>query len=125
LLDDGFNLKPVPMARSIFKKIYLTKEDPISDKHVQEAADSYVKVYLNYKMTAKEEKLLTNLFECSIKTDVIDLRILLEEDDSDVAEEDFMEIFNGFMELQEDLDEDIKAGVTNLMKKTYSEALED
>jgi hypothetical protein len=50
---------------------------------------------------------------------------LLEEDDSDVAEEDFMEIFNGFMELQEDLDEDVKAGVTDLMKKTYSEALEN
>jgi hypothetical protein len=75
-------------------------------------------------MTAKEEKLLTNLFECSIKTGVIDLRVLLEEDDSDVAEEDFMTIFTGFMELQEDIDADVKAGVTKLMKKTYSEALE-
>jgi DNA repair exonuclease SbcCD nuclease subunit len=124
-LEDGFELTPVPMARSIYKKIYLTKSDPISDKHIQEAANSYVKVYLNYKMTAKEEKLLTNLFECAIKTDVIDLRVLLEEDDSDVAEEDFMEIFNGFMELQEDLDGDVKTGVTDLMKKTYSEALEN
>lgn len=124
-VGDGFELTPVPMARSIFKKIYLTKEDPISDKHIQEATDSYVKVYLNYKMTAKEEKFLTNLFECAIKADVIDLRMLLEEDDSDVAEEDFMEIFNGFMELQEDIDDELKAGVTKLMKKTYNEALEN
>jgi DNA repair exonuclease SbcCD nuclease subunit len=123
-LEDGFELTPVPMARPIFKKIYLTKDSKISQEHIDIATDSYVKVYLSYKMTTKEEKLLSNLSDCAIKSDVIDLRLLLEEDDSDVANEDFMEIFNGFMELQEELDPDLKAGVTKLIKKTYSEALE-
>jgi DNA repair exonuclease SbcCD nuclease subunit len=125
VVEDGFaDIKSVPMARSIFKKIYLTKDSKISKEHIEYATDSYVKIYLSYKMTAKEEKLLSNLSECAIKCDVIDLRLLLEEDDSDVANEDFMEIFNGFMELQEELDPDLKAGVIKLIKTTYSEALE-
>jgi DNA repair exonuclease SbcCD nuclease subunit len=123
VVEDGFELKPVPMARSIFKKVYLTKDDPITQENVDSITDCYAKVYLNYKMTAKEEKLLSKMKDCAIKVDVIDLRLLLEEDDSDVAEEDFMEIFTGFMEIQEELDEDLKAGITKLIKKTYSEAL--
>lgn len=124
-VEDGFELKPRPMARSIFKKIYLTKDKPISKEDVETATDCYVKVYLNYKMMAKDEKILSNLFEHAIKADVIDMRLLLDEpDDQDVENEDFMDIFNGFMEVQEELDPDLKAGVIKLMKKTYSEALE-
>jgi len=120
-----FELTPVPMARPIFKKIYLTKDEPISKKHVEIATDCYVKVYLNYKMMAKDEKILSNLIECAIKADIIDMRLLLDEpDDRDVEDEDFMEIFNGFMDAQEELDPDLKSSVIDLIKKTYSEALE-
>jgi DNA repair exonuclease SbcCD nuclease subunit len=124
LLEDGFKLKPVPMARPVFTKIYLTKDEPISKEHIERATDCYTKVYLNYKMTAKEDKLLSSLIEAAYSADVIDLRMLLEEDDGNIAEEDFMDIFMGFMELQEDLDEDLKTGVVKLIKKTYHEALE-
>jgi DNA repair exonuclease SbcCD nuclease subunit len=124
VVEENFVLKPVPMTRQIFKKIHLTKEEPISQEIVDSAVKCYVKVYLSYKMTAKEEKLLSKMADCAIKVDVIDLRLILDESDHDVAEEDFLEIFNGFMELQEDLDAELKAGVIKLMKKTHSEALE-
>jgi DNA repair exonuclease SbcCD nuclease subunit len=121
---DDFDLKQVPMARSIFKKIYLTADKPITKKHVESAADCYVKVYLNYKMKAKDEKLLSKLMESAIKCDVIDISLLLDApDDGDVDNEDFMEIFEGYMEIQDDLDADLKAGVIKLMKETYNEAL--
>ena len=120
-----FGLTPVPMARTIFKKIHLSKEKPITKGHVDVAADSYVKVYLNYKMTAKDEKILSNLIDCAIKADVIDMRLLLDApDDQDIGNEDFLEIFSGYMEIQEELDPDLKAGVATLIKKTYHEALE-
>lgn len=121
---DDFVLAQLPMARSIFKKIYLTGEEPITQKHVDEAADCYVKVYINYKMKAKDEKLLSKLMENAIKCDVIDTRLLLDApDDDDIGDEDFLEIFGGYMELQEDLDDDLKAGVAKLVKETYHEAL--
>jgi DNA repair exonuclease SbcCD nuclease subunit len=124
VVEDGFELSPVPITRQIFKKIYLTKEEPITQEIIDSVADCYVKVYLSYKMTAKEDKLLSKLLDCAINVDVIDLRLLLEEDGRDVTEEDFLEIFNGFMELQEDLDEELKTAVSNLIQKTYNEALE-
>ena len=90
---------------------------------IKEVDDCYVKVYINYKMSAKDEKLLSKLQECAIKCDVIDTRILLDApDDEDIADEDFLEIFEGYMEIQEDLDPDLKKGVINLMKETYNEA---
>lgn len=124
LVKENFNMVAVPMTRQIYKKIHLSKESPISQEIVDSAADCYVKVYLSYKMMAKDEKLLSKMADCAIKVDIIDLRLLLDEDDRDVTEEDFLEIFNGFMEIQEDLDPDLKAAITKLMKKTYSEALE-
>lgn len=124
LAPDDFDLKEVPMARSIFKKIYLTADKPITKKHVESAADCYVKIYLNYKMMAKDEKLLSKLMESAIKCDVIDTSLLLDApDDGDVDNEDFMEIFEGYMEIQDDLDADLKSGVIKLMKETYDEAL--
>lgn len=121
-----FELTPVPMARPIFKKIYLTEDKPITPDHVDSATDSYVKIYLNYKMKAKDEKLLTKLQEGAIKCDVVDMRLLLEAPgDEEVENEDFLEIFDGFMELQDELDADLKEGVTRLIKKTYNEAMQN
>jgi DNA repair exonuclease SbcCD nuclease subunit len=120
---DKFDLTPVPMARQIFKKVHLTKEEPITQEIIDSVAKCYVKVYLSYKMTLKEDKLLSKMVDNAIKVDVIDLRLILDEDAGDVSEEDFLEIFNGFMELQEDLDVDLKAAVIKLIKKTYNEAL--
>ena len=123
--EDLSEITPIPMARSIFKKVYLTDENKISKKDVDAAFDSYVKVYINYKMMAKDEKLLSNLIENAIKVDVIDMRLLLDApDDEDIANEDFLEIFNGYMDIQEELDADLKAGVTELINTTYKEALE-
>jgi DNA repair exonuclease SbcCD nuclease subunit len=124
-IEPGFaDVVPVPMTRQIYKKIHLSKESPITQEIVDSAADCYVKVYLGYKTTAKEDKLLSKMADCAIKVDIIDLRLLLDEDDANIQEEDFLEIFNGFMEIQEDLDPDLKAAVTKLMKTTYNEALE-
>lgn len=124
-VDSEFDLTPVPMARSIFKKMYLTENEPISAEHVKNAVDSYVKVYLSYKMKAKDEKLLSNLIDGAIKADVVDMRLLLDApDDRDVEDEDFLEIFDGYMEIQEELDPDLKVGVSTLIRKTYQEALE-
>lgn len=118
-----FVIKQLPMARSIFKKMYFTEEKPITKQAVDDAEDCYVKVYINYKMSAKDEKLLSNLMESAIKCSVIDTRLLLDAPDDDIAEEDFLEIFEGYMELQDDLDGDLKDGVMKLMKETYHEAL--
>ncbi len=124
-VGDGFEITPVPMARSIYKKIYLTEDNKISQDIVDSVADCYVIVYLNYKMKAKDEKILSKMYDCAINVDVIDMRLMLEApDDQEVADEDFLEIFNGFMDIQDDLDDDLKAGITDLMKKTYNEALE-
>jgi DNA repair exonuclease SbcCD nuclease subunit len=124
LVKEDFNMVAVPMTRQIYKKIHLSKKVPISQEIVDSAADCYVKVYLNYKMTKKEEKLLSKMADCGIKVDIIDLRLLLDEDDGNIKEEDFLEIFNGFMEIQEELDPDLKTAISVLMKTTYNEALE-
>ena len=64
------------------------------------------------------------MMESAIKCDVIDTSLLLDApDDGDVDNEDFMEIFEGYMEIQDDLDADLKSGVIKLMKETYDEAL--
>jgi hypothetical protein len=125
LETNPFLLKKRTVVRSIFKKIYLTETEPITEDHVAQAEDCYVKIYLNYKMKAKDEKILTKLQESAIKCDVIDMRLLLEAPgDEDIADEDFIEIFDGFMDLQEDLDPELKTGVSDLIKKTYNEALQ-
>jgi len=117
-------LKAVPMARSIFKKFYFSVGKPIDNEAIEQAKDCYVKVYINYKMKAKEEKLLSKLIESAIKCDVIDMSLLLDApDDGEVTNEDFMEIFEGYMEIQDELDDDLKSGVIQLMKETYNEAL--
>jgi DNA repair exonuclease SbcCD nuclease subunit len=122
--DGQFKISKLAMARSIFKKMYFTEEKPITKEAVDEAADCYVKIYINYKMKAKDEKLLSKLMESAIKCDVIDTRLLLDApDDEDIGDEDFIEIFEGYMELQEDLDDDLKSGVMTLMKETYNEAI--
>ena len=121
--DGNFVTTQLPMARSIFKKLYLTEERPLTKTDVDEAADCYLKVYINYKMSAKDEKLLSKLMESAIKCNVIDTRLLLDAPDGEIVDEDFLEIFEGYMSLQEDLDADLKSGVMKLMKETYFEAL--
>ena len=118
--------KPVPSSRQLFQKFHFDKANPITEEYIEHAKDCYVKVYLDYKLKKKEEMILSKLMESAIKCDVINNTILLEGlmDDEEISmSEDFIEIFKGYMDLQEDLEPKLKKGVMKLIKQTYAEAL--
>jgi DNA repair exonuclease SbcCD nuclease subunit len=124
----GWSFAEYHSSRQIFRKFHFDADNPITDEHIEQAKECYVKVYLNYKLKKKEEMILSKLMESAIKCDVINNLILLENsmDDEEISmSEDFIEIFEGYMELQDDLDKKLKAGVMKLIKSTYAEALKE
>jgi DNA repair exonuclease SbcCD nuclease subunit len=115
-------------SRQIFRKFHFDKDNPITEAHIKHSQECFVKVYLDYKLKKKEEMILSKMMESAITCDVINNTILLEnsmDGDEISMSEDFLETFEGYMELQEDLDKQLKAGVMKLIKSTYAEALKE
>lgn len=124
----GWTFAEYHSSRQIFRKFHFDKDNPITEDFIEHAKDCYVKVYLDYKLKKKEEMILSKIMESAIKCDVINNLILLEGsmDDEEISmSEDFIETFEGYMDLQEDLDHQLKAGVMDLIKTTYAEALKE
>lgn len=114
-------------SRKIYRKLTVDKDNPLDKVDLDIYKDCYLKVYLNVKIPKKQEKILSKLKTDAIKCDVIDNTILLQalaEDENVSASEDVIEILEGFMELQDDIDKKYKKGITNLLKSVYSESIE-
>lgn len=114
------NVEFIKSDISIFKKILIGKN--FSFDSVKEVKDSYLKIYINRKLTTKENVLLGELVSRNIAYQLIDNTVLEEiEDDITVKSEDFFEIVDSCVKSQGNIIEKDKVEVINLINTFYND----
>lgn len=130
-LDKGFHVLDaetdgVEFVRSddvIFHKILIGKN--FSFDSVKDLRDCFLKVYVNRKLSTKENGLLGELVTRNISYEIIDNTVLgdLADDDSVVESEDFKEIVTACIDSQEMSDAD-KEAVGSLINEYHAEMIQ-
>jgi DNA repair exonuclease SbcCD nuclease subunit len=109
----------IPNEREIYKKIIIDENfdhPPISDYQ-----DCFVKVFINCDTESKTDKWVAKLLENVISYEIINNSIILDDiKNLQVENEDFIEILKGFMEEQENMLDEDKEMVVEMLTDVYN-----
>lgn len=106
----------------IFKTIIINEKFKFED--IGRFENKFLRIYINRKLKPKEEKILIDIIENSIKYEVIDNTILLLDDQEiniDELDDDFNEVLKSFTSMEENQPDEVKQGAYDLIMKTYYE----
>lgn len=107
----------------IYYKVIIN--DKFSFNQISDLKDCFIKVYINRKLTKKEDIQLGDLLSRNISYEIIDNTVLNDvEDLDDVDSDDFDEIVNACVDAQENLDSKDKKAVVQLINHHLEEMKE-
>lgn len=126
-VDKGFYHLDIPSGKlkfiksdtKIFRKVLIGKTFNFDDIDI---INSFLKIYINRKMTTKERTQLGDLISKNISYEIIDNTILndIDSDDTTFESEDFHDIVKACVEIQEINDTD-KADIISFINKQYND----
>lgn len=113
-------ISSVNTGKDIFAKLVVDKEYDFKDIDKEYYKKKFLKIIINRKLTNKEEKVLIDIIEGSIKHEIIDNTLIMDDTDIETVEDaDFLDILKETIEAQENIYEDIKSGAETLIAKKY------
>ena len=120
LLSEG-EVEKFDFDNTIYKKILIDTENSLDD--ILEYEKKFLKIYINRKLTKAEEKNLEKVIENSLRHEIIDNTMLLENNEVEIVDEEFSDITREFILTYKDIDDSIKDEALNLIMKSYDEII--
>lgn len=116
--DDS--VQQITIDKYMFVKLIINDEfDFLRDINLSLYQDKFLKVILNRKLTNKEEKILISILENSIKHEIIDNTIIMDEEVDIIEDTDFGEIVKECISTYQGISNEIKEGAEKLIIKKY------
>jgi len=116
---ENHDIEFIESKNKIFHKIMVGEKFKFSS--IKDLKDCFLKIYINSKLTTQENVKLGNLISQNISYELIDNTILNDVEDIDIGDnEDLSDIIMSCVETQDDIDDDDKKKVIELLNSSYS-----
>jgi DNA repair exonuclease SbcCD nuclease subunit len=117
-------VKFIPNSRDIYDKVYINDDSELTED-LSAYEGRILKIYINRKLSKKEDILLTKIMDAAISFEIIDNTIILEQiEDIEIKEEDILEVLQEFANANADsIDQELKDEAIELIKTVHHKVI--